>query len=75
MHMYDRLAGLTGKNVVVFCTYKLAAGSTLSQMAKAVEAKGAEVVGRFKYRGPETDSDFASLASSLACWSGIHTDS
>jgi flavodoxin len=62
----DRLADLTGKKVVVFCTYKLAAGSTLAQMAKVVEGKGADVVGQFKYRGPEPNKEFASFASSLS---------
>ena len=65
MRFVDRLADLTGKRVVVFCTYKLAAGSNLSQMAQAVEGKGAEVVGQFKYRGPEPNSEFGSFASSL----------
>ena len=66
MQFIEQLGSLAGKNVVVFCTYKLAAGSTLSQMAKALEAKGANVVGQFKYRGPEPNSEFASFAKSLA---------
>ena len=65
MRFIERLGDLNGKKVVVFCTYRLAAGSTLSQMTKALEAKGADVVGQFKYRGPEPDSAFASFASSL----------
>ena len=48
MDFIERLGDLTGKKVIVFCTYKLAAGSTLSQMAKALEGKGAEVIGQFK---------------------------
>jgi flavodoxin len=66
MYFIERLENLAGKKVVTFCTYKLAAGSTLSQMAKVIEGKGAEVVEQFKYRGPEPNSSFASFASSLA---------
>ena len=66
MDFIEQMGNLADKKVVVFCTYKLAAGSTLSQMAKVLEGKGAEVVGQFKYRGPETNSSFTSFASSLA---------
>jgi len=66
MKLVDRLVDLTGKKVVLFCTYKLTAGSTFSQMAKAVEGKGAEVVGQFKFRGPEPNREFASFASSFS---------
>jgi len=66
MQFIDRLGNLAGKKVVVFCTYNLAAGSTLPQMAKALEGKGAEVIGQFKYRGPTPNSEFASFTSSLA---------
>ena len=65
MRFIERMGDLNGKKVVVFCTYRLAAGSTLSQMTEALEAKGADVVGQFKYRGPEPDSAFASFASAL----------
>jgi len=34
-------------------------------MAKALEGKGANVVGRFKYRGPEPNKKFESFAKSL----------
>jgi flavodoxin len=61
----ERLAPLEGKKAVVFCTYKLATGSTLAKMAEALEGKGAQVVGQFKYRGSEPSSSFASFASSL----------
>jgi flavodoxin len=66
MQFIDRLGQLTGKEVAVFCTYKLAAGSTLSKMTAAMESKGAQVVGQFKYRGPEPNDSFASFASSLS---------
>jgi hypothetical protein len=65
MHFIERLGGLAGKKAVVFCTYKLAIGSTLSRMSKALEGKGAQVVGEFKYRGPEPNSQFASFTASL----------
>ena len=65
MRFIERLENLAGKNVVVFCTYKLAIGSTLRQMAKALEGEGANVVGQFKYRGPEPNNKFASFANSL----------
>ena len=65
MRFVERLGNLSGKNALVFCTYKLATGSTLRQMAKAMERKGAKVVGQFKYRGPEPNSEFASFVTSL----------
>ncbi len=65
MQFIERLGILEGKKAVVFCTYKLAAGSTLPKMAKALEGIGAQVVGQFKYRGPEPNSEFASFAASL----------
>ena len=65
MRFIDRLGDLTGKKAVVFCTYKLAVGSTLAQMAEGLEKKGAQVGARFKYRGPEPGSEFASFAASL----------
>ena len=37
MQFIEQLDDLTGKKVIVFCTYKLAAGSTLRKMAEAVE--------------------------------------
>ncbi|MDX1435187.1 MAG: flavodoxin domain-containing protein [Anaerolineales bacterium] len=65
MQFIDRLGDLSGKQAVVFCTYKLAAGSTLRQMGEPLEAKGAEIVGRFKFRGPDPDGEFAGFAASL----------
>jgi flavodoxin len=65
MRFIDRLGDLSGKNAIVFCTYKLATGSTLRQMAQALEEEGATVVEQFKYRGPEPNSKFVSFASSL----------
>ena len=65
MRFIEQLGNLEGKQTVVFCTYKLAVGSTLRQMAKALEGKGAKVLGQFKYRGPEPKNKFASFARSL----------
>ena len=65
MKFIEKLGNLAGKKAVVFCTYKLAAGPTLPRMSKALQGKGAQVVGRFKYRGPEPNSKFLSFASSL----------
>lgn len=61
----DRLGSLAGKRAVVFCTYKIAAGSTLSQMARVLEQHGAVVVGQFQYRGHTPDSRFKSFAQGL----------
>jgi hypothetical protein len=66
MQFIKQLGDLSGKNAIVFCTYKLATGSTLRQMATALEGKGAKVVGEFKYRGPEPSDKFTSFAASLS---------
>ena len=65
MRFIEQLGDISGKDVIVFCTYNLAIGSTLRQMAKALEGKGANVVRQFKYRGPEPKNAFASFARSL----------
>lgn len=65
MAFIDKLEGLAGKQVVAFCTYLLAAGSTLPQMAKSLEGKGGTVVGQFKYRSSEPNSQFLSFVKSL----------
>ena len=65
MQFIERLDDLSGKNVVVFCTYKLAVGSSLRKMAEALEKKGAKVVGQYKYRGSEPDNHFESFVMSL----------
>jgi len=66
MQFIEQLGDLSGKKTIVFCTYKLATGSTLRQMATALEGKGGKVVGEFKYRGPEPGNKFASFAASLS---------
>ncbi len=60
-----RLGNLAGKRVVVFCTYKIAAGSTLSQMGKALESQGATVVGKFHYRGSHPDAQFTQWVQAI----------
>lgn len=65
MRFIQQLGDLDGKQAVVFCTYKTAVGSSLRQMAQALESNGARVVGQFKYRGPEPKNGFASFAGSL----------
>ena len=65
INFVKNMGDLSGKKAVVFCTYKLAIGSTLSQMAKVLEDSGATVVGRFKYRGPEPNKEFTSFAAAL----------
>lgn len=65
MQFIDRLDDLTDKKVIVFCTYKLAAGSTLRQMANALERKGATVIKQFKYRGSEPNGAFNAFVKTL----------
>lgn len=65
MNFIEKLPNLNGKRAVVFCTYKIATGSTLKKMTSALEQKGASVVGQFQYRGPEPDSRFTQFAASL----------
>lgn len=54
-----RLEPLEGKQVAVFTTYAIAVGKTLEKMASALEARGADVTGRFKSKGPSAATDFA----------------
>ena len=66
MQFISRLGDLSGKKAVVFCTYKLATGSLLPKMAAALEARGAQVVGQFKFRGRELTNEFRSFAATVA---------
>ena len=61
----DRLGNLAGKRAVVFCTYKIAAGSTLSQMGKALETQGAVVAAKFQFRGHCPDARFTKFVQAL----------
>ena len=65
----DGLGSLRGKKAIVFCTYKLATGSMLPRMAAALEANGADVVGQFRFRGPEITEEFRALAAILGAGS------
>lgn len=65
MRFINRLGDLTGKDAIVFCTYKIAVGGTLRKMASALESKGARVVGNFQYKGREPDDKFKAFAASL----------
>ena len=66
MQFIDELGSLDGKQVLLFCTYLLAAGSTLKQMSRALEVSGAEVLASFKYRGPVPNDKFEKFASDLS---------
>ena len=66
LEFMDKLDDLSGKQAVVFCTYKLATGPTLPRMAKLLKKKGADVVGQFKYRGPEPTEDFSAFVQKMA---------
>ena len=57
---------LNGKPVAVFATYKLAIGSTLTQLANAVEASGGQVTGMYKVKGPHVPEGFDGWVASLA---------
>ena len=60
-----RLGSLDGKQVAVFTTYAIAVGKTLQKMARSLEARGAEVTGRFKSKGPHAAPDFATWVRNL----------
>ena len=57
---------LDDKPAAVFCTYKTAAGKILPKMATAMKARGANVTGQFKSRGPGVPDGFAAWVDSLA---------
>lgn len=65
MNFIERLDNVVGKDLVVFCTYKIAIGSTLHQMAHGLERQGARVIGQYKFRGPEPNERFEAFANSL----------
>lgn len=53
-----KLGPLDGKQVAVFTTYAIAVGKTLQKMARALEARGTDVTGRFQSKGPSAAPDF-----------------
>ena len=57
---------LGGKPVAVFATYKLAAGSTVTQLADAVERAGGRVTGMYKVKGPNVPQGFEGWVASLS---------
>lgn len=65
VHFMERFGDLSGKKLVLFCTYRLATGRTLKKMARVIEEKGGEVIGRFEFRGPEPNAAFTAFAAGL----------
>ena len=61
----DRLGRLDGKPAAVFATYALAAGRTLTKLARPLEGHGAQVTGRFKSKGPNVAAGFDAWVRSL----------
>ena len=60
-----RLGQLDGKPTAVFATYALAIGKTLDKMAAAMTAKGANVTGTFRSKGPKAAAEFDGWLASL----------
>jgi flavodoxin len=60
----DKLS-LGGRPVAVFATYKLAVGSTVTQLARAVEAAGGQVTGMYHVKGPRVPAGFEGWVDSL----------
>jgi flavodoxin len=56
---------LNGKPVAVFATYKLAVGSTVTQLANAAERAGGRVTGMYSVKGPRVPAGFESWVASL----------
>ena len=57
---------LGGKPVAVYATYKLAAGSTVTQLANAAERAGGRVTGMYRVKGPKVPQGFESWVASLS---------
>ncbi len=56
---------LNGRPAAVFATYKLAIGSTVTQLANAVERSGGRVTGMYKVKGPRVPEGFDGWVRSL----------
>jgi flavodoxin len=56
---------LNGRPVAVFATYRVAIGSTLRQLAMAVESAGGKVTGMYKVKGSHLPDGFEAWAESL----------
>ena len=61
----DKLGPLDGKPAAVFTTYALAVGRTLPKMASRLAARGANVSGQFKSKGPVVADGYSGWLSSL----------
>lgn len=59
------LPSLSGKKAVVYCTYAVDPGQTLSKLVAEVEAKGAEVLGGFALVRHNLDADVAEFVDRL----------
>jgi flavodoxin len=60
----DKLS-LNGRPVAVFATYRLAVGSTVTQLARAVEAAGGKVTGMYAVKGGRAPDGFDGWVASL----------
>lgn len=65
MNFMSDMKGVSGKDAIVFCTYKIAVGSTLRKMTEGLERNGVRVIGMYKFRGPNPNSAFETFAASL----------
>jgi hypothetical protein len=59
------LPSLAGKRAVVYCTYAVDPGQTLSKLVALVEGKGAEVIGGFAIVRHNVEADVAELVDRL----------
>lgn len=60
------LPSLAGKRAVVYCTYAVDPGQTLSKLVAEVEAKGAEVIGGYALVRHNLNADIAEFVDRLA---------
>lgn len=65
LRFIDRLSDLGGRPAAVFVTYRIAAGGSLGELARHLEARGARVTGHFRSRGPYAAEGFESWLRSL----------
>jgi flavodoxin len=70
LRFIDRLGDLRGRPAAVFVTYRVAAGRSLDELARHLEARGARVTGRFKSRGAYAAQAFESWIRSLPTEAG-----
>jgi flavodoxin len=59
------LPSLAGKRAVVYCTYAVDPGQTLSKLVAEVEAKGADVIGGFAIARHDVPGDVAEFIDRL----------